>query len=180
MSHTRAIAATVVAAALAGGGAVLSGGSSTAQGPDHGDYGWSAADRSGQRDVAQLRRQAARDDATVYVFAEKVLAEEFVDVGEPGDSAGDMYVLEENLKHRRTGDVQGKLSVTCQFRITTYACSGTARLYGKGKLEVSGAFFADESVLPITGGTQAFREAGGELQLAEDDRGYFLIFYVTD
>lgn len=103
--------------------------------------------------------------ATVIQFAE-------LDLGDPGPSLGDELVFSEKLKLR--GRQVGESGVVCTvtqavppYDVLTYHCVGTLSLRKgqitlQGLIELQGMDDPGPFRVAITGGTGAFRGAGGE------------------
>jgi hypothetical protein len=98
--------------------------------------------------------------------------EEFVDVGAEGPSLGDQLVISETLA-RRGRDV-GTAGVVCTitgaeppYEVLTFQCVATLSLRNgqitlQGLIEVQGEDDPGPWTVAITGGTGAYRGAGGE------------------
>lgn len=145
--------------------------------------GWPAAsERKPSTVVKAARERATRHGGKVLAVVEEITGEAFIDVGEPGDSAGDYFVQEGDL-YTRKGRLVGRDSVKCTFAITTFQCDATAWINGKGKIVVAGAFFGEDVAEPIaiTGGTGRFREVAGQLSVIEGaDETTVLVFHLAD
>jgi hypothetical protein len=58
----------------------------------------------------------------------------------------------------------GKDAVECRFGIRTLNCSGTLLLFGRGKIQVEGAFLSEsDAVIPVTGGSGQFADVDGQM-----------------
>jgi hypothetical protein len=111
------------------------------------------------------RKQTLRLIATELQF-------EFVDVGASGPSLGDQIVFSESLE--RFGRDVGMSGVVCTvthlvapYGVTTFQCIGTLSLRRgqitlQGLIEVQGEDDPGPFKVAITGGTGAYRGAGGE------------------
>jgi hypothetical protein len=102
----------------------------------------------------------------------KEIQSEFVDVGTTGPSLGDQIVFSETLKFRGrevgvSGGVCTATEVVPPYDVITFQCVATLSLR-KGQITLQGLVeFQGEDdpgpfTLAITGGTGAFRGAGGE------------------
>ena len=101
----------------------------------------------------------------------------FLDLGEPGPSAGDQVVVTDGLEFE-DGTAAGKLSQVCTLTVPgpnpmagTFECVGSLALES-GTITIAGPFSpaAAEQAQAVTGGTGAFRAAGGETSIrAEED-----------
>jgi hypothetical protein len=97
---------------------------------------------------------------------------EFIDVGAPGPSLGDQIVFSESLAKR--GRDVGMSGVVCTvthtvppYDVVTFHCVATLNLSRgqitlQGLIEVQGEDDPGPFTVAITGGTGAFRGAGGE------------------
>ena len=102
----------------------------------------------------------------------------FLDLGEPGPSAGDQVVFTDGLRFE-DGTAAGELSQVCTLTkpgphpgAGTFECIGSIALEN-GTLTIAGPFSpgAAEQAQAVTGGTGAFRTARGETTIrAVDDR----------
>jgi hypothetical protein len=87
-----------------------------------------------------------------------------IDVGPAGDSPGDAFVSENTLYDSTNKHVVGRDYVRCEEGIRTFTCEATGQLFGHGKIRVAGTVFTEnENTYPVTGGTGAFRGAGGQV-----------------
>jgi hypothetical protein len=117
-----------------------------------------ASAKGGGKKVLKLK-------ATVMQLAE-------LDLGDPGPSLGDELVFSERLKLR--GRQVGESGVVCTvtqavppYNVLTYHCVGTLSLRKgqitlQGLIELQGLGDPGPFTVAITGGTGAFRGAGGE------------------
>jgi hypothetical protein len=105
---------------------------------------------------------------------------EFLDLGTPGDSLGDEFVFSETLMRR--GQDVGMSGVVCTvtnvgtYDILTLHCVGTLSLRKgqitlQGLVEIQGLGDPGPFRVAITGGTGAFRGAGGEAVYRQVDPG---------
>lgn len=100
------------------------------------------------------------------------LDSEFVDVGAPGPSLGDMLVFSESLaEHRRNVGTSGVVCTVTEtvppYTVSTYHCVGTLSLRRgqialQGLIEIQGDDDMGPFTVAITGGTGAFRGASGQ------------------
>jgi hypothetical protein len=145
--------------------------------------GSSSADPSlkvwGAADAGAGQMAKPRNAHRLVVFSTEDRAE-FVDVGAAGESAGDMFIFEGRAFNRPGGHVIGRLSVSCQLRLTTVACNGTLHLRDRGSIQLDGVSFGPAEVYPITGGTGKFAGAGGQLRVSQGPGGFDrLAFWLT-
>jgi hypothetical protein len=120
------------------------------------------------------RKQTLRLIATELQF-------EFVDVGATGPSLGDQLVFSESLeqKGRDVGMSGGVCTVThvvAPYGVMTFQCIGTLSLRRgqitlQGLIEVQGEDDPGPFEVAITGGTGAYRGAGGEAIVREGRDG---------
>ena len=159
MNKRTKIAAIACAVLMPAGLAVAMNGSADASSAKH--HGWPSSTKSSS---AQIAKASAKEGTHVFTVIEHEVRTADVDAGDPGESAGDYFLFESRLLHPNTGDLVGVDSGKCMIAIRTFVCDATARINGKGKIVVAGAFFSEnDGVLPITGGTGAYREAAGQL-----------------
>jgi allene oxide cyclase-like protein len=104
---------------------------------------------------------------------------EFLDLGATGPSLGDELVFSESLSRRgrdvgESGVVCTITQVTPPYDVITFHCVGTLSL-GRGQItlqgliEVQGEDDSGPWTVAITGGTGAFRGAGGEARVRDRD-----------
>jgi hypothetical protein len=103
---------------------------------------------------------------TLRFLAVETGKENYIDLGERGDSIGDIVMFTEIL--RAGGRIAGHTEIHCTFAGPESArCNGTIFLRN-GKLEAGGALhFRKISRLPILGGTGAYAGARGQLEFTE-------------
>ena len=118
-------------------------------------------------------RANAKEGTHVFTVIEHEVRTADVDTGDPGESPGDFFLFESRLLHPHTGDLVGVDSGKCMIAIRTFVCDATARIHGKGKIVVAGAFFSEnDGVLPITGGTGAYRRRPDSSSSGPSERGH--------
>jgi allene oxide cyclase len=98
---------------------------------------------------------------------ERATTDTSVDLGASGDSIGDLLAFGNELFDRgnqtKVGTDQGSCVRTVPGK--AYECTWTNSL-AKGQITVQGPFLdSGDSVLAITGGTGAYRKAGGTMDL---------------
>lgn len=95
------------------------------------------------------------------------------DTGDPGDSAGDILTFANDVFDASDTHKVGTDQGYC-IRINapgSYECNWTTFLAG-GQITVEGPFFdTSDSVVAITGGTGAYRNARGQMQLKARNGG---------
>jgi hypothetical protein len=121
--------------------------------------------------AADGRGKGKRGEDTLKLVA-TTIQEEFVDVGDPGPSLGDMFVFSEVLRERgrEVGTSGGVCTVTeavPPYTVLTFHCVATLSLRRgqitlQGLIEVQGEDDPGPFTVAITGGTGRFRGAGGE------------------
>jgi len=111
---------------------------------------------------------AASDDSRHLVVIARTLRERGVDLPPSGESTGDVFFFEEAIWNRARTKRIGTTAAECQLGIRTFNCEGTLLLFGRGKIQVDGNFFADrDSVIPVTGGTGHFAGVGGQMVITD-------------
>ena len=98
---------------------------------------------------------------------ERATTDTSVDLGATGDSIGDLLAFGNELFDRRNQTKVGTDQGSCIRTVpgTAYECTWTNSL-AKGQITVQGPFLdAGDSVLAITGGTGAYRNARGTMDL---------------
>ena len=104
---------------------------------------------------------------------------EFLDLGAPGPSLGDEFVFSETLSRRgrevgESGGVCTATQVTPPYDVITFHCVATLSLRRgqitlQGLIEVQSEDDSGPFTVAITGGTGAFRGAGGEARIRDVD-----------
>jgi allene oxide cyclase len=122
--------------------------------------------------AAEPDRARARSTTSVTVI-EHASHDTTTDTGAPGDSAGDLLTFANDVFDASDAQKAGTDQGYC-IRIvpgTSYECTWTTFLKG-GQLVVAGPFFdTRDSVLAITGGTGAYRNARGTMGLHALENG---------
>jgi hypothetical protein len=115
---------------------------------------------------------------TIHVV-EHPINETVTDLKPSGDSPGDLLTFANPVFDRTNDDRVGRDQGSC-IRITrgnSWQCSWTAFLHG-GSITVEGPFFdTRDSQLAITGGTGAFRNVRGQMNLHTRSDGNFDFVY---
>lgn len=124
---------------------------------------------------------ASDDDAgDTFTLVERATTDVVIDVGDEGDSVGDMLGFGNDLYDAENATVVGRDQGQC-FRSNpgmAWECTWTNYLEA-GSLTVQGPFYDDlrDSELAITGGTGAYAGAEGMMTLhSRDDAGTELDF----
>lgn len=125
--------------------------------------------------IAQAHGKGKR---TLRLVATQIQSE-FLDLGAPGPSLGDEFVFSETLSRRgrevgESGGVCTATQVTPPYDVTTFHCVATLSLRRgqitlQGLIEVQGEDDPGPFTVAITGGTGAFRGAGGEARIRDID-----------
>ena len=134
--------------------------------------------------VAQAQSgHRVRRATTVHVI-EHATTDKVIDTGKDGDSTGDLLTWHNKVYDETDTTVAGSDQGDC-IRISpkqgTWECRWITWLDG-GSITVEGAFYdTKNSVLAITGGTGAYANVTGEMQLQSIDGGakYDFIFNIT-
>jgi hypothetical protein len=87
----------------------------------------------------------------------------FLDLGPSGESVGDEIVIHGPLYERTLTSVVGHIDVTCTLSFDASLCDATADLPGRGELRFGGPAGSNSFLFAITGGTNAFRTARGQV-----------------
>ncbi|MBA2558352.1 MAG: hypothetical protein H0V07_00390 [Propionibacteriales bacterium] len=169
------------AAVILGGGVTWSAfGASQASTTDH--HGWPTSSSQSAAEVVHAAQASAQDpESQVLTVVEQEVASVFIDVGAAGESPGDYFVARGRLWNRSQTMVVGRDAVHCTLGVRAFICDATARISGKGKIAVYGAFFSeDDARIPVIGGTDAYRDVGGQLTIANQSDGTtLLVFQLT-
>jgi hypothetical protein len=117
-------------------------------------------------------RGKGKDKGDTLRLVATTLQEENLDLGAPGPSLGDQLVFSEVLRERgREVGTSGAVCVVTEavppYTVLVYHCAGTLSLRRgqitlQGLVEVQGPDDPGPFVVAITGGTGAYRGAGGE------------------
>lgn len=165
----RLVAAGAVVALVVGGGAWVGLGSAASAG-DSGLRAWPGSKASAEGDVSAAAAKGGGDGRTLVVYSRELRGAE-VDVGRNGFGPGDYFVFEEAL-FNRAGKRIGGDSVRCMLMVRTFRCDGTGRIWGVGKIEISGSVFWErDNRYSITGGTGRYAGAGGTLRVFDEPGG---------
>ena len=109
----------------------------------------------------------ADEGPVVLTVVERAENDIVQDIGDPGDSLGDILTFANNLYDRENKEQVGTDQGYC-IRVKpgeSWECMWTAFLE-EGQITVEGPFFdAGDSVLAITGGTGEFSDAAGQMKL---------------
>jgi hypothetical protein len=115
---------------------------------------------------------AHRDHGKTLKLVATELQSDFLDLGDPGPTLGDELVISESLaKHGRDVGMSGVVCTITHamapYDVVTFHCVATLSLERgqitlQGLIEVQGEDDPGPFTVAITGGTGAFRGAGGE------------------
>jgi len=151
-------AALVVAIAIATTGASASNGSHVRP------WGHSSAQRT-----TSAPRAAAMAGAQKLVFHTSGGQFKALDNdGNGSDSVGDSFLFTERLS--AAGHRVGTVYAECleHFNGNTM-CQATLRLFGRGSIAVNGTLNDGHQLLAVTGGTNQFMDAGGQMDVSGDN-----------
>jgi hypothetical protein len=122
----------------------------------------------------------AHDEATALTVVERATTDVVIDVGDAGDTLGDMLAFGNDLYDQANTTVVGRDQGQC-FRSNpglSWECVWT-NILEDGSITVEGPFYDDlqDVELAITGGTGAYAGASGTMTLhARDEMGTELDF----
>ena len=109
------------------------------------------------------------DGAQKLVLNTKSGQFKFIDADQNGqESVGDSFLFTESLWNAG-GDRVGKVWAMCTDHFNGTLCQATIRLAGRGTLTVAGAITGHNALLAVTGGTDEFSDAGGEMDTSGDN-----------
>jgi hypothetical protein len=105
------------------------------------------------------------DQTTRMVVIEKSTSQRYLDLGKRGFSVGDEFFFSSNLWNQARTERVGSIRGYCVILNRSQShCQVTGHLRG-GTIEVAGLVSdSPSSVLAITGGTRAYRDAGGQVR----------------
>ncbi len=134
--------------------------------------------------VSIVSVSAARSKVTRMVVVERATTDEVIDLKAEGDSNGDLLVFHNDLYDEDNQEVVGFDQGDC-IRIeagVSWECRWMNR-FANGTITVEGPFYdARPSVLAITGGTGAYRDARGSMRLVPRDEAgteYTFVFRIV-
>jgi hypothetical protein len=112
-----------------------------------------------------------RSGATLVVV-QNPPRQQYVDLGDPGPSPGDLLVFASTLANR-AGNQIGDLHIACTQSFDQVAvCEGIFNLARRGKISVDASpVFPNPTVGMVTGGTGEFRRARGEAHITPQPDG---------
>jgi hypothetical protein len=109
----------------------------------------------------------------VITVIEHATTDATTDTGAPGDSAGDLLTFANDVYDAKDKKVVGTDQGSCVRVVVgaSYECTWT-NLLKRGHIVVQGPFYdAKNSTLAITGGTGAYRDARGTMDLTALENG---------
>jgi hypothetical protein len=136
--------------------------------------------------VAQARtaRGSSFGRVTVVHVIEHATTDTVIDTGKPGDTTGDLLTWHNKVYDQTDTSVVGHDQGEC-IRINpkqgSWECTWITWVTG-GSITVEGPFYdKKDSTLAITGGTGAYKDATGEMQLVSKNGGteYDFIFNLS-
>lgn len=104
----------------------------------------------------------------------------FVDLPPEGESPGDFGLFEDrvyNDQAERVGADSGRFELS----LRTVTIEATVSITGKGKIRIAGSLFnRTDSTFPVTGGTGAYQDVGGQLTVFDLPHGdAALVFHLV-
>lgn len=117
--------------------------------------------------------------AVTLVLVERATSDETIDLGDEGDSAGDLLVFANDVYDEANATQVGTDNGSCIRTVagSAYECAWTVTL-DDGQIMVQGPFLdSGESVLAVTGGTGAYAGISGQLRLAAGDEGTYVFTF---
>jgi allene oxide cyclase len=106
-------------------------------------------------------------NVVTLIVVERATSDTTIDLGETGDSIGDLLVFANDIYDESNTDQIGTDQGSCVRTVpgTAYECAWTLTL-ADGQIMVQGPFLdSDESVLAITGGTGAYVGVSGQARV---------------
>ena len=117
---------------------------------------------------------ATAGDEESITLVERAASDTVVDIGEKGDSVGDVLAFANEIYDKSNATLLGHDNGSCVRTVVgkAWECFWTLTLE-KGQITVEGPFYdTSDSVLAVTGGTGKYAEASGEMKLhARDAKG---------
>ena len=145
--------------------------------------GWVAIGAPGIASAAKSRSRTTSGLGTVHVI-EHAVTDTVVHSGGPGDVTGNLLTWHNKVYNEADTTVVGTDQGSC-VRIApsekSWECAWTTFLAG-GQITVEGPYYDNRnSILAITGGTGAYREARGQMNLNARNGGaeYDFIFHLN-
>jgi len=109
------------------------------------------------------------DGAQKLVLNTKMGRFKLIDADRNGrESVGDYFLFTETLWNAG-GDRIGKVWATCTDHFNGTFCQASIQLAGRGTLQVAGVITGHNALLAVTGGTDHFSDAGGEMDTSGDN-----------
>ncbi|MGH2732558.1 MAG: allene oxide cyclase barrel-like domain-containing protein [Actinomycetota bacterium] len=115
----------------------------------------------------------SEDDGRTFTLIAKNVQQEELDLGEHGESLGDQFIFSDDLfseydKHDKVGS-DGGYCVVVRVNDPSQAVCHSVLSLEKGQIVVEGLVDLDDDLkkftFAITGGTEAYRDASGELEV---------------
>jgi ABC-type amino acid transport substrate-binding protein len=110
----------------------------------------------------------------VTVADARVHKAQVVDVGEPGDSAGDLFVFDQPLLDQHGKDIGNNSGICIRTRVGhSLQCQWTLTM-DNGSIQVAGREFDEgKSDIAIVGGTRAYSGISGYMESVNNSDGTF-------
>ncbi len=128
----------------------------------------------------QLSAADKGSDRQTLRFLEVPDKADFVDVGTPGDSPGDMFLFDNELQNPRTGTSLGRFVGHCTQLFVNARCEATMQL-APGTIELAATLdFASGQPLEaaVLGGTGRYRDAAGQTTTVLGEQANQLTVYL--
>lgn len=132
--------------------------------------------RSGLVLLVLLVATCSTDQGNVLVTIAdaRVHKAQFIDIGTPGDSPGDMFVFDQPLLDEHGGDIGNNSGVCIRIQVGhSLQCQWTLS-FDDGTIQVAGREFdRGESGITIVGGTGSYAGIAGRMQSVNNEDGTY-------
>ncbi len=104
----------------------------------------------------------------------RIHAAHFIDIGEPGDSVGDMFIFDQPLLDKRNNSIGNNSGMCTRTRVGhSFQCQWTLT-FDNGTIQVAGREFdKGTSEITIVGGTGKYSGVTGEMKSINNNDGTF-------